>query len=75
VGNCQHSFIIGNLLVISKNINVKREGIEPSLLTAFHPTTKLSGVLAPLDISPDSYSGGLPGELDKKLTPLVAQRR
>ncbi|MEB3177434.1 MAG: hypothetical protein VKL59_00075 [Nostocaceae cyanobacterium] len=39
--------------------------IEPLLLTVFHPTTKLSGVLATLDISPDSYSGSLPGELDK----------
>jgi hypothetical protein len=26
-------------------LNVKREGIEPPLLTAFHPATKLSGVL------------------------------
>ena len=32
--------------------NVKREGIEPPLLTAFHPTTKLSGVLAALDTNP-----------------------
>ena len=40
------------------------EGIEPSLLNDVSPATKLSGVLAALDISPSLSSGGLPGELD-----------
>ncbi|MBW4650247.1 MAG: hypothetical protein KME06_16395 [Kastovskya adunca ATA6-11-RM4] len=71
--------MILDLLNDGTPLNVKREGIEPSLLTAFHeaawgeiirpfkrrPATKLSGVLATLDVSPSRYSGGLPGEPDK----------
>jgi hypothetical protein len=52
VGKCQHSLIILDLLVMIQALNVKREGIEPSLLTAFHPTTKLSGVLATQGYNP-----------------------
>jgi hypothetical protein len=69
VSKCQHPLNIGDLLVEGTTLNVKREGIEPSLLTAFHPATKLLGLLATLDQAPDSYSGGLPGGLDKKLSP------
>jgi hypothetical protein len=32
-----------------------------------HTIAKLSAVLAALDKTPSSYSGGLPGELDKKI--------
>jgi hypothetical protein len=66
VSNCQPSSIILDLLADSTILNVKREGSIPSLLTASHPATKLSGVLAALDIPPSSYSGGLPGESDKR---------
>lgn len=60
----QHPSIIEDLLMTSDALNVKKEGIEPSFLNDVSPTTKLSGVLAALDISPSRYSGGLPGELD-----------
>ncbi len=53
-------------------LNVNNRGSIPLLLTAFHPATKLSGVLAlRLDMSPSSYRGGLPGALDNCLADLI----
>jgi hypothetical protein len=72
VSKCQHSSSLLYLLENSTTLNVKRPGVEPPLLTAFHPTTKLSGVLATLDVCPSSYSGGLPGELDKQAARTIA---
>lgn len=65
VRQCQHPSIIQYLLETSNTLNVKREGIEPSLLTAFHPPLNFRGYLAAPRYIPLSYSGGLPGELDK----------
>jgi hypothetical protein len=42
MSKCQHPSIILNLLADSATLNVKREGIEPSLLTAFHPPSQRS---------------------------------
>ena len=65
MGKCQHSSIVKYLLETSDALNVKREGIEPSLLTAFHPPLNFRGYSAAPRYIPLSYSGGLPGESDK----------
>jgi hypothetical protein len=75
MSKCQHSSrIVLDLLVECTTLNVKRggfrerqpNGVEPPILNDVSPATKLLGVLAlRLDISPSSYSRGLPGALDK----------
>lgn len=66
VGKCQHSSIVQYLLETGSALNVKREGIEPSLLTTFHPPLNCRGYsLRSICPHCSCYSGGLPGELDK----------
>jgi hypothetical protein len=52
VGECQHSNIVAGLLMGCEKINVKRRGVEPLLLTAFHPTVKPGVAIAYGSIHP-----------------------
>jgi len=68
VSKCQHLLNIVDLLVEGATLNLKREGIEPSFLTASHPTVKPGAVLAVHARSIRAgYNGGLPGGLDKNI--------